>query len=531
MKIGLFLSRDHGIISETVDVDALVQKYSHLSAAKVYDSFFTRMDQEDIITIVKKEGLDGVVLAGNSPKYYTNAIDGDLIITMLKENGINENKIAFANIKEQVAMPHTGKNKEAVHKAGVLIDVALKKLEMVHEITATTLSPRRSVLVIGATIGGLIAVRELQAKGYKVYLAEKEQDVRLTTEEKTEMAPLLAAINVAKDTELVFNCNITDVSGWCGDYQITLKNNEEKQTIDVGGVIIAVNDSNWIKKLRSKFQLIVDHKGMIVGRYKINNLGQTKDPGIYYITDNKTNEQPSIAITSAGHAVLSLTTILDKNEIKQPLWVSEVNEELCGGCGTCVKTCAFGASKIDPVRKLSIIDSRRCKGCGNCVTSCPTGARDLVTFPEKFIFSAIDIIASGITKGNGASILTILCNGSGYEALDNAGKAARKNSELAYSSNIYPLQVQCGGNIDTQYALKAFIKQFDGVAIVVCRDGFCHNIVGNTDMGRRIGLFREVLRSRRISDQRIRIIKVLPGEGEALSQELNTFAEELLKLK
>jgi coenzyme F420-reducing hydrogenase delta subunit len=90
-----------------------------------------------------------------------------------------------------------------------------------------------------------------------------------------------------------------------------------------------------------------------------------------------------------------------------------------------------------------------------------------------------------------------------------------------------PLLVECGGSVDTQYVLEAFSKGFDGVALFMCRDGHCRNSVGNTDMGRRLGLFRTVLRSRRINDERLRVVPVYADDGEVVRQEIKALSEEL----
>lgn len=44
----------------------------------------------------------------------------------------------------------------------------------------------------------------------------------------------------------------------------------------------------------------------------------------------------------------------------------------CIGCGTCTKTCTFGAIQKDGARYR--IDGARCDECGNCVMHCPVGA-------------------------------------------------------------------------------------------------------------------------------------------------------------
>ena len=127
MRTGLFLSREDGIISSIVDVDLLAREFSHLPAVKVYDSFFRYNDQQDILKTVDENGLEAIVFAGNSPKYFDRVLAGGLIIEALKSHGIDENKIAFANIKEQVALAHSGENGTATEKAHLLINVALAK--------------------------------------------------------------------------------------------------------------------------------------------------------------------------------------------------------------------------------------------------------------------------------------------------------------------------------------------------------------------------------------------------------------------
>ena len=52
-------------------------------------------------------------------------------------------------------------------------------------------------------------------------------------------------------------------------------------------------------------------------------------------------------------------------------------------------------------------------------------------------------------------------------------------------------------------------------------------MVGNIDAERRIGLFREILRSRGIDDNRLRVLHVSPSEGGLFCREVNAFYTEL----
>lgn len=532
MRIGLFLSRDDGKISETVDVDKIAEDYSHLPVCKVYDNFFKYADQQDMLKAVDAHGLDALVLAGNSPKYFEKIIGGSLVLEALQDHGININKIGFANIREQVAFPHKGMNGKATAKARLLIDVALAKVEMCHEIKVVSLSPRRSVLIIGTTLGGLISARELLAKGYRVYILEKGKEVR-ERENMEETLPILTSLQSDPKATFLYESTLADVSGWCGEYKTVVESTAgETREVMVGGIILAVaDDTEWIKELKPKLQLDLDHSGHLRGKRKESIIGQTRDPGVWFIPYTNDADRFALEVKGSGIAVLSLTTALDRNEIRHPVLVSQVDENVCGGCGTCVKTCAFSASSIDAMKKISLIDPSRCKGCGNCVVACPTGARDLVNFPEKFVIKAVDILSTFPSQDSEPKVLALLCNGCGYPAADSAGEMAAKNDESAYPVNVLPLRVECGGNVDTQYVLSAFSKEFDGIIISVCRDGHCHHIVGNTDMDRRIGLFREVLRSRQINDDRLRVMHVSPHEGALFSEEIKSFCEELKAIK
>jgi coenzyme F420-reducing hydrogenase delta subunit len=178
-------------------------------------------------------------------------------------------------------------------------------------------------------------------------------------------------------------------------------------------------------------------------------------------------------------------------------------------------------------RKLSVIDPARCKGCGNCVTACPTDARDLLKFPREYVNRAIHILSQAAAGNGDPRILAIFCGNCGQSAVDAAGIGATPAAGAGYSPAVMPLQVECGGSVDTEYVLGAFSKGFDGVALFVCRDGLCHNVVGNTDMERRLGLFRTVLRSRNIDSERLRVVRVYARDGQVVGEELKAFSHDL----
>lgn len=526
MRVGLFLSRDDGTISEVVDVEALARDCGAFSVTRVYDNYFGRAALEDMIRTVGENDLDGLVVAGNSPTYYDEALGGSLLVHTLNECGINENRIAFVNIREQVAFPHRAQPKEATRKARLLIDAALAKVELSQIAKSTTVSPRKAVLVIGTTAGGLVAASEFLAKGYRVYIIDRATSLSVPQELKPDLLPTLTAIEMNKRASLLLGADIKDVAGYCGQYRVVLTVGSSDQEIGVGGMILSAgDDTKWISSLRSKLRFSVDREGFV--RQEARQPGRTPDPGVWFVPSFSNGDRLVSELTSASLAVLSLSSILDKDEIQHPLLITEVDATVCGGCGTCVKTCAFSASKIDVTRRLSSIDPERCKGCGNCVTACPTGARDLVTLPRMYVNKAIGILGQRERGEVEPRILAIMCKNCGNLAMDMAGAAARDNPASRYPATVMPLLVECGGSVDTQYVLEAFSKGFDAVALFICQDGNCHNIVGNTDMQRRLSLFRAVLRSRHIDDARLRVVPVHCDEGSLVVEEINAILGDL----
>lgn len=75
-------------------------------------------------------------------------------------------------------------------------------------------------------------------------------------------------------------------------------------------------------------------------------------------------------------------------EIKIEPIVSEVNEELCRGCGQCEEVCDYSAAIVEEKEdgsRIAHVDVSLCKGCGTCVSVCPTGAINLKFFMSKDI--------------------------------------------------------------------------------------------------------------------------------------------------
>ena len=62
-------------------------------------------------------------------------------------------------------------------------------------------------------------------------------------------------------------------------------------------------------------------------------------------------------------------------------YVSEVDDDLCLGCGVCAEACQFGALSLVDYRVF--VDEALCMGCGVCIERCEQGALSLRLEPLK----------------------------------------------------------------------------------------------------------------------------------------------------
>ena len=60
---------------------------------------------------------------------------------------------------------------------------------------------------------------------------------------------------------------------------------------------------------------------------------------------------------------------------------SQVDTDVCIGCGDCSNLCQFGALSADD--GVAVVDAALCMGCGVCVSHCTQGALSLVRDPSK----------------------------------------------------------------------------------------------------------------------------------------------------
>ena len=524
MRLGVFLSECGGTIGKAIDLQSLSQVYEDRAIVRTFEDFYETDDFNALITEAQEAELDALVLAGESPLAYTNTRQGKYLFKCLRDIGINPNRVDVVNLKNMVALPHEASTQEIQSKARLMIDAGISRIKAASSVRTIEIAPRKTVAIIGANLGSIAAAQTLLENHFRVYLVHRGRQISVPPSEAPHIGPALVYVSRHPRFELISQAEPVDFYGFPGDYTLQVNVNEALRDLAVGAVILSLeNDLGLIKMSQSTFRMDVNQDGTLASLNRHSARSLTRERGVFIIDPSQSESsditQKFLAADSAANMAFRL---LNRQEIHHAVTVSQVDTQLCGACGACVKTCMFHAVSLTGVGGVSEIDPRRCRGCGNCVTACPAGARDLITSPTSYLFEAITTYARFKPDADNPRVLLMACEGCGYESLDKAAQ-----NGLKWPVAVMPLAVVCGGQVDMQLIMHAFTVGFDGVALLVCGEGCCHNIIGNVDLERRVNLFKDVLESRGIDENRVFICTTCDREGTGCVDSLNDFDHQI----
>lgn len=97
-------------------------------------------------------------------------------------------------------------------------------------------------------------------------------------------------------------------------------------------------------------------------------------------------------VAQARAAASSALTYLMQGKARVEAVTSKVDPEICSGCGLCEATCAFGALKLDPNRRVMTVNAVLCKGCGACAVACPSKAIQLSHFTPAQTMAMVEAL-------------------------------------------------------------------------------------------------------------------------------------------
>ncbi|MGC8907810.1 MAG: CoB--CoM heterodisulfide reductase iron-sulfur subunit A family protein [Desulfomonilaceae bacterium] len=170
-RIGVYICHCGGNISDVVDVAFVaeeVKKIPEVQIARTNMFMCSDPGQEMILEDLKKEHLDGVVVASCSPKLHELTFRNTL-----KRGNHNPFLYEHANIREQVSWAHHGDPAGAIQKALRMVAAAVAKAAHLQPLEPIRIDAYPHAVVVGGGIAGLTAAKRLSQRGIGVTLVEK----------------------------------------------------------------------------------------------------------------------------------------------------------------------------------------------------------------------------------------------------------------------------------------------------------------------------------------------------------------------
>jgi heterodisulfide reductase subunit A len=232
-RIGVFVCHCGKNIAETVDVEkvAEVTKDLHGVVHTTHSHYLcSEPGQKEFQDAIRAHNLDSAVCACCSPTLHEETFRN-----AAEKAGVNRYEVEIANIREKCSWVHTNREK-ATDKAIKIVETKVEKALLNEPLTPVSVDVTRRCLVVGAGITGIQAALDMADAGYKVTLVEHSPTIggkmaQLASTFPTLdcsqciLSPKMSAIAHHENIELITNAEITNVSGFVGNFNVDIKKN------------------------------------------------------------------------------------------------------------------------------------------------------------------------------------------------------------------------------------------------------------------------------------------------------------------
>jgi heterodisulfide reductase subunit A len=229
--VGVYICHCGANIAGTVDVAALSEWAAILPGVRVsrdYKYMCSDPGQEMIKQDIRDHGLSRVVVASCSPHLHEKTFR-----TATSDGGLHPFFFQMVNIREHDSWVHKDRD-VATDKAKDLIRAAVRRVQLHKPLEVRRVPVREEVLVVGGGIAGIHAALILADAGKHVYLVEREPTIggHMAMFDKTFptldcaaciLTPKMTAVKAHRNITLWTLSEVTDVSGYVGNYRVTVK--------------------------------------------------------------------------------------------------------------------------------------------------------------------------------------------------------------------------------------------------------------------------------------------------------------------
>jgi len=246
-RIGVFICHCGKNIASVVDVErvaAIAAKQPGVVYAN--HTMYTCSDTSlhDIRKVILEQRLNRVVVASCTPRTHE-----PIFRDTLREAGLNSYLFELTNIRDQCSWVHSSEPEKATEKAIELVKMSIGRARLLAPLQESSITVDQTGLVVGGGLSGMTAALALADQGFKTYLVEKSDclggnlhELKYTLEHEDVAgftAELIDRVKTHPNIDIFLYTEIKGVSGFIGNFQITLLRDTTESNLTCGAIIVA----------------------------------------------------------------------------------------------------------------------------------------------------------------------------------------------------------------------------------------------------------------------------------------------------
>jgi len=153
--------------------------------------------------------------------------------------------------------------------------------------------------------------------------------------------------------------------------------------IEVDMVILATGFEPQLDtaKMATTFGISRSRDGFFLERHPKLAPVETVSEGIYLAGACQAPKDIPDSVAQSGGAAAAALSLIDQGCIALDPVISEINSNLCTGCGLCAASCPYLAISLK--ERTATVNGFLCKGCGTCAAACPNKAVSLIHYDDR----------------------------------------------------------------------------------------------------------------------------------------------------
>jgi heterodisulfide reductase subunit A len=245
-RIGVFVCNCGINIGGVADVPAIAQAAKELpNVAYVEENLFTCSQdaQDKMVAVIKEHNLNRIVVAACTPRTHE-----PLFQETVRNAGLNPYLFEMANIRNQCTWVHADPS-VATTKSKDLVRMAVARASLLDPISDISVGVDKSALVIGGGVAGMTAALSLADQGFPATIVERSPELGGSARDVGKtwrgqdvhdfLGKLIGKVEQHPDIDVLLNADVSDASGFVGNFETHVSTNGTPRTVKHGVTIIA----------------------------------------------------------------------------------------------------------------------------------------------------------------------------------------------------------------------------------------------------------------------------------------------------